>query len=145
MTEAVPKLTKIALLLNPISPQADLEVQEMQEPTRSLGLQLFIAKASPANELDAAFAAIKESGAGALIVAVDPLFVSRREKIVALGFAECDPWFFRRTRICDCRRLDELCGELFRRPRFSSQCLENSLRPKVRDASAKDAVWRPLA
>ena len=94
MTEVVPKLTKIALLLNPISPQADLEVQEMQEPTRSLGLQLFIAKASTANELDAAFATIKESGAGALIVAVDPLFVSRREKIVALGLQNAIPGSF---------------------------------------------------
>jgi putative ABC transport system substrate-binding protein len=94
MTEVVPKLTKIALLLNPISPQADLEVQEMQEPTRSLGLQLFIAKAGTANELDAAFATIKESGAGALIVAVDPLFVSRREKIVALGLQNAIPGSF---------------------------------------------------
>jgi putative tryptophan/tyrosine transport system substrate-binding protein len=94
MTEVVPKLTKIALLLNPISPQADLVVQEMQEPTRSLGLQLFIAKASTANELDAAFATVKESGAGALIVAVDPLFASRREKIVALGLQNVIPGSF---------------------------------------------------
>jgi putative tryptophan/tyrosine transport system substrate-binding protein len=94
MTEVVPKLTKIALLLNPISPQADLAVQEMQEPTRSLGLQLFIAKASTANELDAAFATVKESGAGALIVAVDPLFASRREKIVALGLQNVIPGSF---------------------------------------------------
>jgi putative tryptophan/tyrosine transport system substrate-binding protein len=94
MTEVVPKLTKIALLLNPISPQADLEVQEMQEPTRSLGLQLFIAKASAADELDEAFATVKESGSGALIVAVDPLFVSRREKIVALGLQNAIPISF---------------------------------------------------
>jgi putative tryptophan/tyrosine transport system substrate-binding protein len=87
-------LTKIALLLNPISPQADLEVQEMQEPTRSLGLQLFIARASAADELDAAFATVKGSGAGALIVAVDPLFVSRREKIVALGLQNAIPGSF---------------------------------------------------
>jgi putative tryptophan/tyrosine transport system substrate-binding protein len=94
MTEVVRKLTKIALLLNPISPQADLAVQEMQEPTRSLGLQLFIAKASTANELDAAFATVKESGAGALIVAVDPLFAYRREKIVALGLQNVIPGSF---------------------------------------------------
>jgi ABC-type uncharacterized transport system substrate-binding protein len=55
---------------------------------------LFIAKASTANELDAAFATIKESGAGALIVAVDPLFVSRREKIVALGLQNAIPGSF---------------------------------------------------
>jgi len=66
----------------------------MQEPTRSLGLQLFIATASTANELDAAFATIKESGAGALIVAVDPLFISRRERIVALGLQNAIPSSF---------------------------------------------------
>lgn len=55
----------------------------MQEPTRLFGLQLFIAKASTADELD--------SGAGAPIVAVHPLFVARREKIVALGLQNAIP------------------------------------------------------
>jgi len=94
MTELVPKMTAIALLFNSISPQADSQVQEMQEPTRALGLKLHLAKASNESELDAAFAALKENSVGAVIVANDPLFIGRREQIVALSLRYAVPITF---------------------------------------------------
>jgi putative tryptophan/tyrosine transport system substrate-binding protein len=98
MAELVPKMTAIAMLVNPVSPQAETQMQEMQETTRSLGLKLHIAKANTESELDTAFASLKENGACAVIVTNDPFFIGRREQIVALSlrhavpviFAECE-------------------------------------------------------
>ena len=85
LSELAPKATAFALLVNPASPQAPGQVQEMEEPTRSRGLQLQVLNASTENELDAAFTAFAQGGAGALIVANDPLFIGRREQIVVLA------------------------------------------------------------
>jgi len=94
IAELVPKMTAIALLLNPIGPQAEAQVQEMQEAARSLGLRLHIARVSTESELDTAFATVAQSGAGALIVANDPLFIARREKLVALALQHAIPITF---------------------------------------------------
>jgi len=94
MAEIVPKMTEIALLFNSAGPQGDSQVQEMQEPTRALGLQLHLAKASTVGDLDAAFAGVAQSGAGAIIVANDPLFNSHREQIVALALKYSVPVTF---------------------------------------------------
>jgi putative ABC transport system substrate-binding protein len=94
IAELVPKMTAIVLLINPISPQAGAQMQEMQEPVRLLGLQLHIAKASTEGELETAFATVAQSGAGALIIANDQLFIARREQIVALALRHAIPVTF---------------------------------------------------
>jgi putative ABC transport system substrate-binding protein len=94
MTELIPKMTVIALLVNPTGPQARDQVQEMQEPMRALGLRLHVVNASTERELDTAFAAVAQNGAGALIVAADPLFIGRREQIVALTMRHAIPTIF---------------------------------------------------
>jgi putative tryptophan/tyrosine transport system substrate-binding protein len=94
MAELVPKMTAIALLVNPAGPQSVAQVHEMQEPTRALGLQLHVVNASTEHELDTAFAAIVQSGAGALIVAINPLSIARREQIVALAQRHAVPVIF---------------------------------------------------
>ena len=50
-------------------------------------MQLHILKASTESEIDAAFAALVQQQAGALLVASDPFFVNRREQIAALVLA----------------------------------------------------------
>ena len=94
MSELVPKATAIALLVNPASPQAAAQVQEMQEPMRALGLRHHVVNASTERELDTAFAAVAQNCAGALIVAADPLFIGRREQIVALTMRHAIPTIF---------------------------------------------------
>ena len=94
MAEIVPKMTAIALLFNSSGPQADSQVQEMQEPVRTLGLRLHLAKASTVGELEAAFASVAQSGVGAIIIANDPLFNSNREQVVALALRYSIPVTF---------------------------------------------------
>jgi len=83
--ELVPAATNIAVLLNPNYSDAEAQIGEVQEAARSLGLQAHILKASDERDFDAAFSTVKEQRAGALLVASDPFFFSRRSQIVALA------------------------------------------------------------
>jgi putative ABC transport system substrate-binding protein len=89
--ELAPKATAIGLLVNPKGLQSAVQVQEMQDATRARGMVLHVAKASTAGELDAAIAAVAESGAAVLIEGNDPLFIDQRKHIVALTNAHKIP------------------------------------------------------
>jgi putative ABC transport system substrate-binding protein len=92
--ELVPKATAVGLLVNPSAPQAASQVQEMQQGIRAQGLLLHVANASNERELDAAVATVAQSGAGALIVGNDPLFIGRRNDIIALTIRHRLPTIF---------------------------------------------------
>ena len=94
IAELVPNTKAIALLVNPAGPQAESQVREMQEPTRTLGMQLIVVNASNEGELGTTFAGIAQSGANALIIANDPLFIGRREQIAALAIHYSVPTTF---------------------------------------------------
>lgn len=91
ISELAPKTAVIALLVNPAGPQTEEQVREMQEPTRSLGMQLHVVRASSERELQSAFASAKQQGAQALIVATDNLFIGLREAIIALAASQAMP------------------------------------------------------
>jgi putative tryptophan/tyrosine transport system substrate-binding protein len=89
--ELVPGTSAIALLVNPNGPQTLEQVRDMQEPTRALGLQLHIVRASKESELGAAFAEARQSNARALIIATDNLFIGLRAPIIALAASHALP------------------------------------------------------
>src|SRR6185369_9156279 len=72
-------------LVNPNFPPIARQLQQLEEAARAINQRLFIAKASTDPELDASFASIQREGVGALLVAADPYFDTRRDRIV--GFA----------------------------------------------------------
>jgi putative ABC transport system substrate-binding protein len=81
--ELVPNAAVIALLVNPKFPGAEPEIRETQEAAQALGRTLLVLHASAESEIDAAFATLVQQRIGALVITGDPLFVSRRDKIVA--------------------------------------------------------------
>jgi putative ABC transport system substrate-binding protein len=83
--EITPGTASIGALVNPKYPDAALQLRELQEAADAIKRQISIVRASTESEIDAAFATVAQQGAGALLVAQDPLFVSRREQIVALA------------------------------------------------------------
>jgi ABC-type uncharacterized transport system substrate-binding protein len=91
LRDLVPKATTIALLLNPTQPRNESNVQEVEEPMRSLGLSLHVLRASTEQELAAAFAAYAGTKADAMIVANDPLFIGWSDKIGALALRHSVP------------------------------------------------------
>jgi putative ABC transport system substrate-binding protein len=57
-------------------------------------VQLHVLKASTESDIDAAFASVAQLHAGALLVAGDPLFDSRREQLVALASRHAVPTIY---------------------------------------------------
>jgi putative tryptophan/tyrosine transport system substrate-binding protein len=64
---------------------AERETREVQDATRSLGLELQILNASNENEIDTAFVTLAQQGAEALVVSGDVPFITRRDQFVALA------------------------------------------------------------
>jgi ABC-type uncharacterized transport system substrate-binding protein len=91
LLELVPNAGLVALLVNPKLPEGARTRSDAQEAGRILGQQLLILDASTANEIDAAFAAMRQQRAGALLVGADPYFTSRRQQIVALAARDAIP------------------------------------------------------
>ncbi|MFL5088585.1 MAG: ABC transporter substrate-binding protein [Xanthobacteraceae bacterium] len=89
--EAVPNAAVIALMVNPKLPEAARTVSDAQEAARILGRQLLVLNASSPNEIDTAFATLRQRAVGALLVGGDPFFTSRRQQIVALAARDAIP------------------------------------------------------
>lgn len=85
LRELVPQANVIGSIVNPNRPYAELEGKDMQEAAVAKGWRLHIVNASNEGEIDAAFATISQLRVGALVLGADPMFVSRREQIVALA------------------------------------------------------------
>jgi putative tryptophan/tyrosine transport system substrate-binding protein len=85
LSELAPEAHVIALLVNPNGPNAEHMIKDGQEAARAKGVQLPILKAGSEGDIDAAFAQLVQLQAGALVVAADTFFNSRRERIVALA------------------------------------------------------------
>ena len=71
--------------MNPNNPNAERVMRDVHEAARARGVQLPILKAGTESEIDAAFAALVQLRAGALVVGGDPFFGSWREQLVALA------------------------------------------------------------
>jgi putative tryptophan/tyrosine transport system substrate-binding protein len=81
----------IALLVNPISPSTEHVMPAVQEAARAKGVQLHILKASTESEIDAAFAALVQRKAGALVVSAGPFFYYRRAQLAVLAARHAVP------------------------------------------------------
>jgi putative ABC transport system substrate-binding protein len=89
--ELVPSARTVAYLANPANPSTRFEVRAAQEAAETLGINLQILNASNDQEIEAAFARLAEVNAGAIIVAAEPYFDSRRTAIVELAARHAVP------------------------------------------------------
>jgi putative ABC transport system substrate-binding protein len=85
LREVVPKADVIALLVNPKGTAAEPQVRDVEEAARALRQQVHVLHASNEREVETAFATLVRARTGALIVAADPFFNSRRDSLVALA------------------------------------------------------------
>ena len=75
----------IGALVNPGYPDHEVQMRELQEAGAAIGQKINVAQAGTPQDIDMAFASLVLQGVGALIVANDPFFVSRRDQILALA------------------------------------------------------------
>jgi putative ABC transport system substrate-binding protein len=85
MHAVVPNAALIAVLLNPDSPNARLQMDDVQEAQKLLGIQIQFLQARAMGDIDAAFAKVEELRAGGLVIGADPYLTSNWEKIAALA------------------------------------------------------------
>jgi putative ABC transport system substrate-binding protein len=85
LNELVPKPAVIALLWDANDRGLEAQLREMEAAARAIGRQILIVKAGTEDEIDAAFAKIVLSNAGALLVGTGAFFTSRRRQIIALA------------------------------------------------------------
>jgi putative tryptophan/tyrosine transport system substrate-binding protein len=91
LRDLVPKITSIALLVNPNNPNAAPQTKDMQAATTALGLQLNILSAGSQSDFDNAFATLAQQRTDALVVSADPFFISHRDQLVALAVRHSVP------------------------------------------------------
>jgi putative ABC transport system substrate-binding protein len=85
LLEIVPQATMIAALVNPGYRRADGQAKELTAAAQKFGQQIQIVRAGSEGEIRTAFATMKESKIGGLIVAADPFFNAKRDQIVSLA------------------------------------------------------------
>jgi putative ABC transport system substrate-binding protein len=85
LRELIPQTELVAVLLNPNYPDAEVQLKDVQEATRTIGQETLILTASTDTEIDTAFATLAERRVGALMVCADPFFDVRRERMVTLA------------------------------------------------------------
>ena len=82
LKEALPKVSRIAVLYNATDPGAASHVQFTRSAAQSLGFQVRQIELRSAADLDAAFADIIHDRPDALLLVTDPMVFANREKIV---------------------------------------------------------------
>jgi putative tryptophan/tyrosine transport system substrate-binding protein len=85
MREIVPGVPLFGALINPNFPPAVIQARDLEAAASKIDRRIFIAKASNDAELDAAFAALLREHVGALVIASDPYFDTRRVRIITFA------------------------------------------------------------
>jgi putative tryptophan/tyrosine transport system substrate-binding protein len=86
-----PAAALIAVLLNPTNANFQSQLRGVQDAARAVGQQVSILSANTEREIDAAFATLTASRAGALLVGSDPFFNNERDQVVALAARHAIP------------------------------------------------------
>jgi ABC-type uncharacterized transport system substrate-binding protein len=94
LRELVPTAALIAVLINPKSPSAEPETQDVHAAARAIGQQIHVLNASSESDIDAAFASLVQQQVGALLIGADAFFDSRRNQLVALAARHAVPTIY---------------------------------------------------
>ncbi|HEY7243376.1 MAG TPA: ABC transporter substrate-binding protein [Xanthobacteraceae bacterium] len=91
LRELMPTAGLIAVLRNPDSPDAEGQLQEIQDAARAIGQSIHVVNASSERDFELAFAEVAQRRAVGLFVSADPLFTSGRAKLVGLAARHAIP------------------------------------------------------
>jgi putative ABC transport system substrate-binding protein len=83
MHELVPAIATLGVLLNPKNPIVDVQLTDVVEAGRALGLKIIPLNAESEADIDTAFATLADQRAGALLVTADPALTSWRDRMIA--------------------------------------------------------------
>jgi putative tryptophan/tyrosine transport system substrate-binding protein len=92
--ELVPAANPIGVLTNPNFADAHTQLRDVENAAESLGSELLVLKASTELEIDAAFTNLAQQKIGAVLIASDPFFTTRRDQLAALASRHAIPAMF---------------------------------------------------
>ena len=81
LREVAPNARLVALLMNPDNLNYDVDIKAAQQAARELQRQTVVVEAKSPAEIEAAFDAIVQKRAAAVLVASDPMFLGQRDKL----------------------------------------------------------------
>jgi putative tryptophan/tyrosine transport system substrate-binding protein len=85
LKEAVPSVSRVAVLWNPANPGSAPQLREVEATGRALKMQLQVLEARIPQEIDSAFAAMTRERAGAVVILADAIFTNQRRQIAELS------------------------------------------------------------
>jgi len=85
LKEVVPSASRVAVLLNPANPTNPLQLKEIQAVAPALGVTLLPLEARELNDVDRAFAVMRNQQPGALIVFGDQMFGTHQKRLAELA------------------------------------------------------------
>jgi putative ABC transport system substrate-binding protein len=85
LKEAIPGITRVALLLNPGSPRRARQLQETEGAVKAFSLQLRVHNVRDPEDLPKTFSTMVSERVNALIVPIDAMFLNQRSRIVGLA------------------------------------------------------------
>jgi putative ABC transport system substrate-binding protein len=85
VSETVPKADVLAFLVNPNNPNSANDTTDLRVAAETLGRRIHVVTASNDAEIELAFAAAVQHGAGALFVNIDPFLFGRREQLATIA------------------------------------------------------------
>jgi putative tryptophan/tyrosine transport system substrate-binding protein len=85
LKEAVPGVSRVAVLANPVNPATARAVRETEVAAQALRIPLQLLEVRDPSELEGAFAAMTSAQADALIVLPDPMLAAQRTRVVELA------------------------------------------------------------
>jgi putative ABC transport system substrate-binding protein len=85
LRELAPRAPLVGVLVNPNYPLAAMQVREIEQAARAIEQRILLCKASTDDELETAFAMFSRDRVGALLIAADTYFTTRRDRIVAFA------------------------------------------------------------
>jgi ABC-type uncharacterized transport system substrate-binding protein len=91
MHDALPAATEFAVVANPTSPTAPLQLRNLHTAAEKLGTQLHVLYASTEQEFDNAFTALSQLRVRGLVFTSDPYFANRSQQLAALAVRHAVP------------------------------------------------------
>ena len=85
LKEAVPRVSRVAYLWNPVPPGADTSKNVVESAARNLGVGFQSVEVRARNEFESAFAAMVRERANGVVVAQDPVTLGSRGQVVQLA------------------------------------------------------------
>jgi len=91
LRDLVPTAKTLAVLMNPKTADAEIQLSEMLAAARALQQRIEVMNASSELDIDMAFATLAQRKVDALLVGADPFFNNRRDLIVSLAARHAVP------------------------------------------------------